>query len=295
MANLNDLRIQDYSSNIELLFQQKKAKLALNAREERGVEGKAVRMLSQVGETSVSTNYTLNQPVMNAEIGHDSRWVYSEDIVWGTTVNDIQLLETNIRPQGVYVTSAVSAVNRERDAKFLKAFFGDAKTGETGDTTTSFDTNNVVGVTTGGGGSATGMNVEKLREVKKMGRENNIDFEMYRLNVAVSPHQYDELLAQELVSSGDYNRTALADDNIGNFLGINFIISNLLETDANGYRRNPVWVDSAMGRAVWKEAVPTIRKLPNIQNNPDYIEVIGKEGYTRLNEQGCFEIKCDEA
>lgn len=294
MAEIEALRVQEYSTNLELLCQQKTPKLAMLAMAQSAAGSKAFRMLSQIDATEAVSRTTRAQPAINIDLNHTGRWVYPQMFDWGKVVDDIDLLQTHIAPQGAYVQSAVSAMNRKQDELFTSAFFGTAQTGETGATGTSFLTANQIAVDVGVG-SATGLNVEKLRAAKKVMLEADVDLDMESIYVAVSPRQHDDLLALTTVTSTDFNdRPVLVDGKVQRFLGMNFIISNRLPTDGNSYRRLPVWVPSGMGKGSWKEMSGNIRNRPDLQGNPLYIESSMMVGFTRLEEAKCVEIKASE-
>lgn len=294
MDDIQVLRSQEYSTNLELLSQQMTAKLAPYVNMQSASGSKAFRMLSQIDETQASLRGTSAKPAVNIDINHDGRWVYPKMYDWGKVVDDIDLLQTNITPQGAYTRSAVAALNRVEDELFTTAFFGDARTGEDGSTTTSFDTNNVVAVDLGG--SAEGMTVQKMREAQKILLDNNVDIDMEQIYIALSPKQHDDLLALTQVISTDFNeRPVLVDGMVRRFLNMNIIISTRLPTDSNGYRRNPVWVPSGMGKGLWKPISGVLRTRPDLQGEPDYVEASMKCGFTRLEEAKCVEIKSSEA
>lgn len=295
MADLSVLRAQEYSTNLELLSQQMTPKVANFARVQSGVGSKALRMLSQVAETDGSAYTTRATPAMNLDIGHDGRWVYPQFFAWGTVVDEPELLQTNIAPQGAYVRSAVAFMNRKQDDLFYSAFFGTAQTGEAGGTSTTFPAAQQIAVTEGVG-SATGLNVAKLRAGKKLLLENDVDLDMESIYCAVTPKQHDDLLAITQVVSTDFNnRPVLGEDGmVRQFLGINFVISNRIPTDSSSYRRLPMWVPSGMGRGEWQAVQGTIRTRPDLQFDPDYIEAKMGVGFTRLEEAKCVEIKCAE-
>lgn len=295
MANLDALRMQTFSNNLEMLLQQKGSKFLNYCRTEKASGAKAHRMLSQISAVSSSERTTRAEVIDNSAVTFDARWVYHKRYHFDTVVDDIDLLQTGIQPNGQILQSAVSDLNRKMDDDFLAAFFGVANTGETGSTQTSFAAANVVAVTEGAG-SATGMNVEKFRAAKKLLLQAEVDLDFERAVIALSPRQHDELLAFAQVTSADYNRPVLGDDGmIRSFMGFDIIISNRLPADTNSYRRIPVWVPSGMGCGVWKEITGDIRKLPNYKSNPDLVEAEVHKGFTRLEELRCVEIKCAEA
>ncbi|MEE9540669.1 MAG: phage capsid protein, partial [Candidatus Thorarchaeota archaeon] len=123
----------------------------------------------------------------------------------------MDLLQTNIQPQGSYVRSAVAALNRTQDDLFTSAFFGTAKTGETGSTDTTFLAGNQISSSLGAG-AATGLNIDKLREAQKILLDADVDLDMEQIYIAVAPKQHDDLLALTQVVSTDFNeRPVLVD------------------------------------------------------------------------------------
>ena len=294
MADIQVLRTQEYSTNLAMLSQQMTPKLAPHTTVQQASGSKAFRMLSQVDATNALLRGTSAKPAVNIDVTHDGRWVYPLMYDWGKVIDDIDLLQTNITPQGTYVRSAIAALNRTQDDLFVNAFFGASNTGETGSTSTSFTAGNVVAVNHGGANE--GLTVGKLREAQKILLDNNVDMDMEEIYVAVSPKQHDDLLALTQVVSTDFNdRPVLVDGKVRQFLGMNIIISTRLSTDSNSYRRLPVWVKSGMGRGSWKEINGVIRKRPDLQGEPDYAEASMMLGFTRLEEAKCVEIKCSEA
>jgi hypothetical protein len=294
MADIQALRTQEYSTNLELLSQQMTPKLAVHTTVQQASGNKAFRMLSQIDKTEAVSRSTSAKPAINVDVTHDGRWVYPQMFDWGKVVDDIDLLQTSIQPQGPYTRSAIAALNRIHDDLFLSAFFGTAQTGETGATNTAFDTNNVVDQDVGGTG--TGLNVEKLRRAQQILLERDVDLDMEMIYIGVTPKQNDDLLALTQVISSDFNekdKPVLQDGRVRRFLNMNFVISTRLGTDGT-YRRLPVWVPSGVGKGSWKEISGVVRKRPDLQGEPDYVEASMMVGYTRLEEAKCVEIKCAE-
>lgn len=298
------LRTQTYSTNLSMLAQQITSKFA-DATMTENVTGKAARLTSQISKTDMVSNNARAAAAMNIDIAHDGRWVYPTPLDWGHVVDDIDLLQTNIAPQGKYVQSAVAAYRRAQDDLFINAFFGTAQTGETGGTSLTFATSGtgdgittegqVVAVTEGVG-SATGMNVSKMEEAMKLLLAQDVDLDMEMPIMAISPLQHKQLKALTVVTSSDFNtRRVLGEDGfLRTFDGFQLVISNRLPTDSNSYRRCPVWVKSGMGRGMWKDLQAGIRNRPDLQRNPLYVEASAMLGFTRVEGMKCIEIKCSE-
>lgn len=295
-ADIDALRMQGYSTNLELLSQQMPSLFLPYCRQETAAKGtKAYRMLSQLAQTSVSLVTGRAQDVDDTVQLYDGRWVYMKPYTVAHYLDDVNLVQTAINPQSAIMKGFIAAMNRQVDTDFLTAFFGTAKTDETGGASTNFTAGNQVGVTEGVG-TATGMNVAKLRAARKILAQNFVNLDYEEAYVAVTPKQYDDLLALTQVVSTDFNnRPVLVDGKLKSFMGFNIIESNLLPTDGSSYRRCPVWVASGMGCAMWEPISGDIRRAPNKQRNPYLLEANMMLGLTRLEEAKCVEIKCSEA
>ncbi len=295
MTDISALRAQEFSTNLDLLLQQRGSKFRNHARTQSFAGSKGARLMSQISATEAQEVTQRAQPAVNLDVGHDGRWVYPTTFTWGTVVDDIDLLQTNIAPQGAYTMSALAALNRKLDDQFLNAFFGTSKTGETGGTSTSFTSANQLSASLGAG-AATGLNLTKLESVVELALSYEIDLDAEQLVMGISPKQHTNLLQLTQVSSMDFNtKPVLVDGKVRSFMGIEFIISNRLPTNGSGYRRCPVWVKSGMGFGIWQDINANMRKRPELQRNPDYIEANMMLGFTRVEENRCFEIPCSES
>lgn len=288
-TDIQILRSQEYSTNLELLSQQKRPKVAPYVMEQSAQGSKAFRMMSQIDGTEAVEQTTSAKPAMNIDVPHDGRWVYPRMFAWGKVVDDIDLLQTSIAPQGAYTQTAIAAMNRKQDDLFLEAFFGDARTGETGSTTTSFDSNNQVAA------ASSGLTLAKIREAVEGMEAYDVDLDMEPVYIAVTPKQKSDVLALTNATSGDFVMGKPLETNVmPGLYGVTFVLCNRLPVDGSGNRRLPVWVPSGMGKGLWKPISGVVRDRPDLQGKPDYVEASMMEGYTRLEEKKCFEIKCAE-
>ena len=293
MADIEALRVQEYSTNLAMLSQQKGAKVGDLCMKQAASGNKAFRMLSQIDKTEAVARATRAQPAINVDVEHTGRWVYPATFDWGKVVDDIDLLQTNIQPQGMYVQSAVAAMNRKKDDLFFSAFYGTAKTGEEGGTSTSFASANQIAVNYA---TTTTLTLEKLREAQRILLSNDVDIDAEPVYIAISPEQHDNLLGLTQVTSSEYSKPILGmDGRVREFMGFKFVVSTRIPTDSSGYRRVPVWVPSGMGCGLWKDITGTIRSRSDLQGDPAYVEASMMLNYTRLEEAKCVEIKCAES
>jgi hypothetical protein len=297
MADIEALRMQTYSPNLELLLQQRGSKFRKYCRKENAAGSKAHRFLSQLDKVTASRRVASAEVIDNSAAIFTGRWVMAPlPIHFDKILDTIDTVQSNIQPGGPLLQAAVSALNRQIDDDFLTAYFGTALTGETGGTSTSFTAGNQVAASVG---SSTGLNVDKLSRVYRLMQEAELDLDVETPVIAVSPKQEENLRAQTQVISTDFNsnmggKPVLEHGRIKHFMGFDFIISNRLPVDGSSDRRLPVWVPSGMGEAAWFDVKSDIRQLPNYKGNPFLVEAESMIAFTRLEENRCFEIKCTE-
>lgn len=292
MADIEALRVQTYSDNLELLLQQRGSPFRNYCRKANAAGSKSYRFLSQVARVNASRQTSAVEPIDNQAMNLDCRWVNIPlPQKFQTIIGDLDLLQTNIQPTGAYVTSAVESLNRGITDAFFTAYYGTAKTGETGSTSTTFTSGNQIGVTVGAG-AATGLNLEKLRAVRKLAQSQFVDFSFERPVMGLNAKAHDDLLALTQVTSADFNtKPVLVDGMVTSFLGIDFIMSEQIPTDASGYYRLPFWVPSGVGEATWYDIKTDIREMPQMTDKPMLVEALSCIEYTRLEENKCYEIK----
>ena len=196
-------------------------------------------------------------------------------------------------PMNEYAMNHVMALNRSIDDSVVAAALGTAYTGETGATSTSYDSGMTVAVTVRDSGSgATGMNVAKLRYAKRLLDENDVP-----LNdrfIAISPLQLSELLSATAITSSDYNSVkALVSGEVDTFLGFKFIMSNRLSTDGSNYRECLYWHKSGLLLGMGQDIQVAIDPIPQ-KGNAILVQASLTMGSTRMNETAVGKILCSE-
>ncbi len=286
---------EEYKSTVQLLSQQMGSRFAMACTIDtyRGEGGRAV---NQVGVVDAQTKTTRHADVVYNETPHDARWVYPTRKFYADLIDSDDRLRTIAQFDSAYAKAGASALERGKDDLIIAAFFADAKTGQSGSTTTSFDSTNQEVAETVGAAAATGMNVAKLREARKILRANEVDLDMEPIFCAITAEQEAELLNEyEVKMSGQTGVSPVMEDGkLKKFLGFNFIHSERLATDDDSYRRCPVWVPSGMHLGMWEDIFVSIDRIPT-KHNSTQIYVGGDFGATRTEEKKVVEIKCSEA
>jgi len=287
-------QVQQYSTNVQLLLQQKGSKLRKTVTEGSQV-GKQASPVDQIAAT-VAKKRTSRYPALTAaNTAADRRWVFPSDYdVDPELIDSVDKLKMLSDPQSSYVTNTTYALGRGMDLEITSSFFGTAKTGEQGATSTTFPAGQQVAVTVGAG-AATGLNVAKLRAAKKLLLAAMVDLDNDDAFCAISAVQHDNLLGEIQAINLDYtDRPVLVEGRITRFMGFTFINSELLPVDGSTYRRVPVWVKSGMYLGIWQEIVPNVSQRNDLAGLPWQVYAYGTFGATRLEEKKIVEIKCSE-
>lgn len=291
--NIPNHYVQQYATNIEMLLQQKDSRLRSLVTQGTYV-GEQASPVDQVDAIEMLDVVGRFAPIGRVDAVVDRRWVSPESFDLPQLIDTFDKLKLLTNPESTWVMNAVAAAKRKQDRLIINAFFGDAKTGKTGSTTTSFPSAQQIAVDEGSS-SNVGLTVAKLRAAKKMLMAAEVDLETDPIYCGVTAEQHDNLLAEAQVISTDFNeRPVLVDGKITRFLGFDFVHSELFQLDSSSYRRIPVWAKSGMHLGIWNDVVTDIDKRKDLTGHPWQAYVYMTMGATRLQEEKVVEIKCAE-
>lgn len=292
-VNLPTHFVQQYSSNVGLLLQQKGSKLR-NAVMNGAHVGKQASPVDQIGKVEMQAVTTRFAAMGRVDAPTDRRWVFPSSFDLPQLIDHFDKLKMITDPQSSYVQNAVMAAGRQMDRLICAAFTGTAKTGETGSTSTSFTAGNEVDVAVGGANSA--LNVAKLKAVKKLMMANHIDFDTEEAYVGITAVDHDSLLNEIQVISSDFNgggAPVLREGKIDSFLGFRFIHCELIETALAGTNEVtlPVWVKSGMYLGMWEDIKSDVDQRKDLQGLPWQLYTYMTAGATRLEENKVYAIE----
>lgn len=290
--NLPTHYVQQYANTISLLLQQK------NSRFESAVTtgsyiGKQASPVDQIGAIDMLPVTTRFAPMGRVDAALDRRWVSPSDFELPQLIDSLDKLRLLNDPSSVYLQNAIQAANRKKDDLIYAAFFGTAKTGEVGGTSTAFGATQFVSVNTGG--TASNLNVAKLRAGKRILMANEVDFDEDQVYCAISSVEHDSLLNEIQVVSTDFNdKPILTEGRVTRFLGINFIVSERMTTatdDAAGTSRQiPMWAKSGMHLGTWNDMQTDITQRRDLSGMPWQAYLAMSMGATRLEEKKIVRI-----
>lgn len=293
MSNVPTWYVRQYADNIAQLLQRKGGKLGGTVSTGNYV-GNQASPVDQIGEVKMRRVTSRFAPMGRVDPPTDRRWIFPEDFDLPLLIDSFDKLRLLTQPESAYVQAAVNAILREKDDAIHRAFFADAKTGENGETTTSFPAGDIIAVTVGSS-SDTGLNVAKLRAGKKKLAQNHVDLDMEPVYMGINAEQHDDLLNEIQVVSVDFNdRPVLVEGRVTRFLGINFIQSEGWQADSNGDRECPMWVPSGMHSGTWSGAQTNISQRNDLQGEPWQAYSKLSIGATRIEEGRVIKVLCAE-
>lgn len=228
------------------------------------------------------------------------RWIKANparDVAVLIDKNDKKLTEVKI---GDPIARQVAvAAQRVHDDEWLLGYFGNAWTGETGDTAIPFPGANVV---QDGG---TGLTKNKLLELRQMMATNDVDFEAEMPVILLTPEaETDLFLINEYVNSDYQDGHPLARGEVKPWMGFRFIRFNPDSPKAYKYggaltktgniRSLPAFLPSGLHRGVWTEFFGRISERDDKKYN-EQVYGEARSAVVRVNEDKTYLIEIDES
>ena len=286
--------VQQYTTNVQLLSQQRgsRFRMAVTTGNYTGSQGVPVDQFA----ASVANKRTTRYPALTpADTNADRRWVFPSDYDWNDLIDSIDKLRLLLDPQSSYVQVGTAAMNRAMDDEIIAAFFGTAKTGVSGSTSTTFPAGQQVSASEGATG-ATGMNVEKLKAAIQILLANEA-WEPESgdpIYCAISATQNRNLMDEIQVINADYNgeKPVVNDGFIQRWGRMQFIHSERLPVNGSSQRRCPVWVKPGMHLGMWQDLSADVSQRKDLGGLPWQVYLYGTFGGTRLEEKKVVEIPC---
>lgn len=286
--------VQQYTTNVQLLSQQRMSRLrnSVTAGQYVGKQGVPVDQFAPTVANKRTTRYPSLTP---ADTQTDRRWVYPSDYDWNDLIDQIDKLRMLIDPQSSYVTNGTAAMTRAMDDEILAAFFGTAKTGLDGTTSTTFPAGQQVSASEGAS-AATGLNVEKL----KAGIQLLLANEAWdpssgdRISCVITAKQNRNLMDEVQVISADYNgeKAVVNDGFVMQWGKVDFVHSERLLLNGSSQTRCPFYVKSGMHLGMWQDISADVTQRKDLAGLPYQVYLYGTFGGARLEEKKVVELPC---
>jgi len=278
--------VEQYSSNIQMLSQQKGSILRDKVRLE-SVTGKNA-FFDQVGSVTASVRSTRHSDTPQSNTPHSRRRVSLVDYEFADLIDDLDKVRMLVDPTSTYALAAAYAMGRAMDDAIIAAALGASDTGVAGGTSVALPSGQKITES----GTA-GLTIAKLRQAKEIIDLNSVDPSLPR-HIIVSPKQITDLLGTTEVTSSDFNTVkALAQGDINTFLGFNFIVSNRLAIASNK-RKCIAFVSDGIALAVGKDSTARIDERAD-KGYATQVYYSAAFGATRMEEEKVVEVQAHEA
>lgn len=282
-----------FKGNLYHLSQQRGSKLRMSC-EIEDVKGRN-KFIDQLGATAARQRTSRHADTPRMDAPHARRRLSIHDYDWAELIDDEDLVRTLVDPASKYAEMAVMAMGRSMDDVIIAAADGTAYTGETGSTSTSYDTNMTVPVTTRWPGVASadcGLNVAKLLEARKLLSQNEVDADEEAYCIP-NARQIKSLLMDEKISSADYNvLKPLVEGQVTRFGGFTIIPCNRIGVDGSSHDKVLYWAKRGMALGIGREINTKITERAD-KNYATQVFASMTIGATRLEEARVGIITCD--
>ena len=278
--------VEQYSSNIQMLSQQKGSLLRDKVRLE-SVTGKNA-FFDQVGSVTATVRSSRHSDTPQADTPHSRRRVSLVYYEFADLIDDLDKVRMLVDPTSTYALAAAYAMGRAMDDAIISAATGSSDTGVAGGTAVALPAGQIIAEA-----GTTGMSIAKLREAKEIIDLADVDPSLPR-HIIVSPKQISDLLGTTEVTSSDFNTVkALAQGDINSFLGFNFIVSNRLAIAASK-RACIAFVSDGIALAVGKDSTARIDERAD-KGYATQVYYSAAFGATRMEEDKVVKIEAYEA
>ena len=297
--------VDQVTSNILLLSQQKPAKLRMCCREEP-VTGDTM-FVERIGPKEAQPRGARHGETPISDADHSRRKLSIVDyVVPADLIDKPDRAKMLIYPDSVYAQNQAFSLNRQIDDVIIAALGGSVYGGHTGATTILqgavgecrlIDSDGTI-VAAGGvhaDATETGLTIAKLLTCKELMDNADIDTDRQRYFLT-NPHNINQLLNTTEVKSADYNTIkALAAGKIDSFMGFTFKMSTRLATGTDtAATKSYAFAAGAIVLAVQEEPTVSIDVLPMRLHSTQIYSTLGI-GATRVEGPAVVSIELDTA
>jgi len=278
--------VEQYSSNVQILMQQKESRLRQVVRVEAGITGKNA-FFDQLNSTAAVKRTVRHADTPLVSTPHLRRRVSLADYDWADLVDNMDVKKVLTDPASNYAINAKNAMNRAMDDEIISCALATCYGGVDGSTSYAFDSSyNVVAA------ASAGLTVAKLRSAKAILDGNEVDDDD-RFCI-VGSKQLSDLLSITEVTSSDFNTIkALVAGQVDTFLGFKFVRSERL-TLSSTTRKCLAGQKNSVLLAIGLDVITDVG--PRRDKNMATQVYLGMSiGATRMDEDGLVEIDCIES
>lgn len=215
---------------------------------------------------------------------------------WDTAMDASSILfRNNVASVERGIFDAILGVTRRSDGSFAtgsSGIMGNTLSGKRGGTSNALPNDQVIAH------GGTRLTLDKLRQAKKIINKNDFGLEQDDpLHALLTPEQVDDLIGIAAAAGSAINLLDVEQLKNGKptpLLGITWIVSNRVPTDASSKRLIPVWAKKNVVAAFWQDLQGDIWNDTSAKNLP-YMYASAVVDATRIEDGGFVIIECGES
>jgi hypothetical protein len=295
-ANAPNLFVSQFSTNLDLLLQQKGSKL--RGRVMTGTHvGKQASPVDQIGAVEATVPAGRFAPIGRTDALLTRRWVFPQDREIPQMFDRFDQLRMISDPKSRYAENAAYGIGRAWDDAIITAALATSQIGETGTGTETFPAGDIIAEDFGSSVDA-GLTAAKIIEAKRIFESHNVDLDADPMTIVISPLMHSNLLNQAVVTSTDFNkpgaRPVLTEGKVTSFLGADIIVSNRLQLTDTDDRQAIAFVKSGMYLGIWEDIFNDVSQRKDLSGLPWQLYTCATFGATRLQAGKVVSILCEE-
>lgn len=286
--NITKAFINQVNGNIISELQNKGGILMPTVTIKSDIYGETSKLVDIIGTADAAPLGARHSKTVAGSIDYDSRHLNPTTYVstqWLAFNDDLRML---IRPQNSIKDAINMGMRRQFDDTIVAALGGVARTGKNGATNTALPASQKIAH------GNTGLTVAKLLRTRTAFLNADVDLNMEKITIVVSPNQLENMLNYEKATNSDYVGAIypLVSGEITKFLGMNFVSTTRLPL-ASGVRTCYAYVRSGITLGMWANTQVFVSRLPT-QNQDIQIQMFATVGATRVMEKKVMQVFCHE-
>lgn len=285
-----------YSSNLELLLQQKQSVLRPHVTTQGGLVGKMASPVTQYSSITMKAPRGRFSPIDHVNPYSIRPWMFPQPGEIVELIDSFDKLQTIVDPTSGYVQAAAAATARYWDDGMIAAATGSRQIGtDIGALNNDTFSTTLFQVAHNFGASATiGLTVAKIIEARRIAEHYHNDLVADPPTLVIGSQQKADLLNQTEVVSTEFNdRPVLVNGQIQQFLGCNVVLSERLSVSSSD-RNVFMFVKSGLTLGLWKDMENYIDQRIDLSGRPWQLMTQTMFGPVRTQNGKIISILCND-
>jgi hypothetical protein len=259
-VSINQNYVNTFSANLHHLVGAQGSKTKGIFAEETASGEK--HFFDRLGDFSISERTERFADTVLQDAAHSRRMATVRLYDAAVGLDKIDINKMLINPSSDYIMKLKNVFGQKFDEVVFAALLGDAATGQTGEGTASFDSNNVIAH------GGTGLTVTKLDEAIKILKSNRVDMSRDGVCLFIDAKAEQDLLADAKITSFDYQpNKVLGGPSVPTYRGLKIVMTeDLPEHTAGSVYRAILCTQDALKIAVPESMGVSVDKRPDKSN-----------------------------